>query len=344
MASGCWPVPGITWSVLRDDRRMIVLFCTRAHARTHRVLEQSQRFRFRVIPYARLFRMRRLPRATFVFTDFDRLDFWDLELAAGIYRRVREAGMRALNDPALVSSRYELLRDLARDGINDFGVWRVDETPPPEAYPVFLRTESAHRGVLTDLLHDRVALDRAIAKALQAGIPRRELMVVQYCAEPLDEGLFRKLAVYRVGDRTVPALSVHQSTWEAKFGENGVAAQAHYDEEYAAVESNPFGERLRPAFERGRVDYGRADFALVGNRPQVYEINTNPSMGRLREHPYPIRLASFRLALERLQEALGEIDGPVSGAAIPLPDARSLKRRLLHLWWTREWRRAPPQP
>lgn len=323
---------------------MIVLFCTRAHARTHRVLEQSGRFRFRVIPYARLFRMRRLPRATFIFTDFDRLDFWDLELAARIYRRVREAGMRALNDPALVSSRFELLQDLARDGMNDFGVWRVDAAPPSEAFPVFLRTESAHRGVLTDLLHDRVALERAVTDALNTGIPRRELMVVQYCAEPLDEGLFRKLALYRVGERTVPALSVHQSTWEAKFGENGVAAQAHYDEEYAAMEGNPFGDRLLPAFERGQVDYGRADFALVSGRPQVYEINTNPSMGRLREHPYPIRLASFRRALEQLQEALAEIDGPASGAAIALPDARPLKRRLVHFWKSREWRRTPLQP
>jgi hypothetical protein len=99
-----------------------------------------------------------------------------------------------------------------------------------------------------------------------------------------------------------------------------------------------------PAFERGHVEYGRADFSLVGGRPQVYEINTNPSFGRLREHPYPIRLASFRLVLERLQDALAEIDGPASGAPIPLPDTRPLKRRLLHLWWTREWRRTPPQP
>ncbi len=68
--------------------------------------------RFRVIPYERLFRMRRLPRATFIFTDFDRLDFWDLEMAARVYRRVREAGARALNDPARVSSRFRLLRDL----------------------------------------------------------------------------------------------------------------------------------------------------------------------------------------------------------------------------------------
>lgn len=323
---------------------MIVLFCTRAHDRTHRVLERSDRFRFRVIPYERLFRMRRLPRATFIFTDFDRLDFWDLEVAARIYRRVREAGAHALNDPARVSSRFRLLRDLARDGWNDFGVWRAEETPPTEAFPVFLRTESAHRGVLTDLLPDARALEGGIAQALEDGIPLRELMIVQYCGAPLEEGLFRKMAAYRVGERTVPALSVHQSTWAAKYGEPGIAGQAHYDEEYAVVDRNPYGGALLPAFERGHVEYGRADFALVGGRPQVYEINTNPTVGRLREHAYPIRLEACRLARERLQDAVAEIDGPASGTPIPLPDERPLKRRLIHLWRSRQWRRTAPKP
>ncbi|WP_018649228.1 MULTISPECIES: hypothetical protein [Thioalkalivibrio] len=325
-----------------DDGAVIVLFCTRAHDRTHRVLERSRRMRFRVIPYERLFRMRRLPRATFIFTDFDRLDFWDLEMAARVYRRVREAGARALNDPARVSSRFRLLRDLAHDGWNDFGVWRVHERPPAEAFPVFLRTDSAHRGVLTDLLVDEQALERAIARALDDGIPLRELMVVQYCATPLAEGLYRKLAAYRVGERTVPALSVHQSCWHAKSGELGIAGQAHYEEEYAQVERNPYGDALLPAFERGYVEYGRADFSLVGGRPQVYEINTNPTVSRVRTHPYAIRLEACRLARERLQDAMAEIDGPPSGPAIPLPDDRSLARRLVHLWRTGQWRRTPP--
>jgi hypothetical protein len=323
---------------------MIILFTTRIHCRTHRPLERSGAFDFRVMSYERLFRARSLPRATFIFSDLDRLHFWDLECAGRIYRQLGELGARVLNDPGRFRSRFQLLRRLHARGFNDFNVWPVDETPPPSAYPVFLRTDSAHRGPLTDLLTSpeelRVAIDAQIARA----VPVRELMIVQYAAEPVREDLYRKLAVYRVGGRMVPALCAHQGHWKAKFGESGIAGGQLYDDEYRLVSENAFGEVIRPAFDLGAIEYGRADFGLFQGRPQVYEINTNPMIRNLKTHPFPVRLRASEAAMSALVDAFSHIDGPASGSRCRLADHRSIRERLRDLYCSGRWRRVPESP
>ena len=64
-------------------------------------------------------------------------------------------------------------------------------------------------------------------------------------------------------------------------------ARRLYDDEYRIIEENRHGEELRPAFEIGGIEFGRADFGLVDGRPQVYEINTNPTIATIRKHPVP---------------------------------------------------------
>jgi hypothetical protein len=81
-------------------------------------------------------------------------------------------------------------------------------------------------------------------------------------------------------------LCVHQSKWVAKDGEKGIAGQELYDEEHRIIAENRHGEELRPAFEAGGIEFGRADFGLVDGRPQVYEINTNPTITVIRKHPF----------------------------------------------------------
>ena len=93
-------------------------------------------------------------------------------------------------------------------------------------------------------------------------------MIVEYCAEPIREGLFRKHATYRVGPAMIATLCVHQSKWVAKDGEKGIAGQELYETSTAWSE-NRRGEALRPAFEAGGIEFGRADFGLVDGRPQV---------------------------------------------------------------------------
>ena len=71
--------------------------------------------------------------------------------------------------------------------------------------------------------------------------------------------------------------------------------QELYDDEYRIIEENRHAEDLRPAFEIGGIEFGRADFGLVGDRPQVYEINTNPTFATIRKHPFPVRNAASLL-------------------------------------------------
>ena len=115
-----------------------------------------------VLSYARLFRRRTLPPARYVFTDFDRLNFWELQLAAVVYNHIAAAGWQPLNNPARVRQRHALLRRLYELGDNQFGVYRVETAEMPERYPVFLRNECAHQGPLTGLIADRDELLRAI--------------------------------------------------------------------------------------------------------------------------------------------------------------------------------------
>lgn len=314
---------------------MIIFLTTSSHAYTHAMFKTSSRFRFRSMSYTRALRAARMPRATYIFADMDRLGFWELELAARLYRVLKAAGARVLNDPAIVRQRFGLLQELKARGINRFGAWRIDDALRPKRYPVFLRTLSAHRGNLTDLLHDESAVQTAIADALGQGIPSRELALIEYCAEPIGESLFRKLSTFRVGKRMISTLCVHESHWTAKHGELGIASQALYDDEFAIIDENRYGEALRPAFEAANIEYGRSDFALVEGRPQVYEINSNPSQGRMLEHPFPIRIKASELFLERLEDAFCEIDSDGSGADIKIDEEVLARQRVRDRWVVR---------
>src|SRR5690606_35848011 len=98
---------------------------TRAHLAHHRhAARWLPRGMMRVISYDRLFAARRARTGTWIFSDFDRLDFWGLELAGRYARALRSAGARVLNDPALALQRAALLKQLNTAGINDFGAWR----------------------------------------------------------------------------------------------------------------------------------------------------------------------------------------------------------------------------
>jgi len=317
---------------------VIVLLVTGAHDYTHQALREAGRFDLRIVSYQSAFQSPWKRRATYIFSDLDRLNFWELQLAARLYLRLKEAGVSVLNNPATVRQRYSLLRTFRARGINDFDVWRVEEDVMPQRFPVFLRTESAHRGPLSDLLCNPTAVEEAVQGAVREGYPLRELLLIEYCAEPVSEGVFRKNAIYRVGDRLVPCLSVHESRWSAKRGERGIAGQDLYDDEHEMVVTNRHGTSLRSAFEMSNIEYGRADFGMVAGRPQVYEINTNPMIKQIGDHPFPIRAEAGRLAFQKLVEAFEAIDTP-SGSYIRIWDVdlgRQIRRDRLMITprWT----------
>lgn len=261
-----------------------------------------------------------VPVATYIFTDFDRLAPWELELASRLHKLLVRRGMRVLNDPGQFQSRYQMLSRFKDQGINDFGVWSIALGQFPDRYPVFLRTQAAHRGVIGDLLENAEQARSALDRALEQGFVAQDLIFVEYAAEPQFGGVFRKLAAMRVGDEVIQTLAVHARDWIAKHGE---AVEHHelYLLDLKDIGENTYRAPVMNAFASAQLSYGRADFGLVGNRPQFYEINTNPQIGEAAIHRFRERNEADLLFRENYAKAMRAIDIPPARAKIKLDDA-----------------------
>jgi hypothetical protein len=296
---------------------MIVFIHTTGHSYTHKpVVDAEKPTRVEVVTYETLLAAKTVPRATYVFTDMDRLSLWQLRLAALTFRRMREHGIRALNDPARVLSRWGLLRSLRVAGINDFDAYRVEESARPRRWPVFLRAEGAHLGPISGLLNDWGQVVAEVERAVAKGAPLTGLLIVEYAAEPVLPGLFRKFASFRMGPTGLAHVCVHDDQWVAKTGKMGIAPPELYDEELCVMRENPYGPRLERVFDLAGVDYGRIDFGLVQGKVQVYEINTNPEVIFGDQHPSPIRQESYRIFQRNYLAALPAIDTPDSDQTV----------------------------
>lgn len=309
---------------------MIVLVVAGGFAYTHRgVRRLVGRTKFRTMTYDRLFRGPSLPRATYIFTDFDRLSAWDLELAAQTYLALGAAGLRVLNNPARVLERFALLRRLNEAGINAHAVWRLEDGEQPDRFPVFLRTRSAHRGVMSELLHSPAEVEAEAERLLATGVPLRELMAVEYCAEPLAPDFFVRFAAYRIGETFVPAVWVTDRVWWVKIGRPGIASQEQFEQERAYVETGPYRDTLWSAFEVAGIEYGRVDFGIVDGRPEIYEINTNPHVKIRTRQRVAYRLGTLRIADGRYRDAMAALDtGRTGSVAISIPGLKPYRRWL----------------
>lgn len=275
----------------------------------------------RPLSYDALFAAERVSAGTYVFTDLERLNAHERTLAAAAYHVIAAApGCRALNDPAHVRTRYPLLRALCRDGSNAFGIHRADDGPRPARFPVFLKQEGAHAAPLSDLIADQHALESALATLEASGQPLEGVVVIEYAAEPARPGIWRRHTGFRVGDSVLIDLPVTEDHWCVKAGTVGLADEAMYAEDDVVVRENRHAPALRHAFATARIDFGRADFGLVGGRPQIYEINTNPSIPSLTDpHPSATRETTRRFAHARLLDAVARLDaGPSTAPDVPL--------------------------
>lgn len=304
---------------------MIRFVMTRGHGYVLDRLRREPRVpRLAVVPYDRLIRARSVPRCVHVFTDFDRLGAWDLELAGAVHRCLVRAGVPVLNDPARVKTRFALLRALHAAGINDFNAYRLDEGLWPQRYPVFLRRSAGHRPPLSDLLPDRDALERAIEESLGRGVPASSMLVVEYAGQPVAPGLYRKLAMHRVGEHLLQQPSANDDTWLVKYGKRAFAPPEFYREELGWMRRSPWKDTLGRAFEIAGIEWGRADFGLLDGRVQVFEINTNPDVPLLDVHPVPERVETARLAFGGICEALRDLDRRGAGPGRVAVDDRRL--------------------
>lgn len=285
----------------------------------------------RTMSYEQLFFAARVPRATYLFTDLDRLAAWELRLAADLYRRMRKAKLACLNNPARAMSRMELLRALHLAGINPFDVYRADERPRPKRFPVFIRPEDWHHlAEKPALLEDQAALDAALEELRRAFVPLRGTLVVEFCPAPYNETLWCKWSAFRVADRmSVDHLGV-ENHWFVKHGVWQLLTEPVTMDEHDAVRSNRFAAELKQAFEIGGIEFGRADYGVVDGRPVIYEINTNPTIGYFVGSHLPWRTETRTIARQRLAAALEAIDCKDQGTRKlkPPPPALRKGRRL----------------
>ncbi|HYG24147.1 MAG TPA: hypothetical protein VEH04_15315 [Verrucomicrobiae bacterium] len=306
---------------------MIRFLLSRGHGYTLKDVRRARQAPpISVMFYDSLFRSRCVWRGTYVFTDLDRLSYWDLELAAHAYQHLRSAGVPVWNNPARVRSRYPLLRRLHEAGLNDFNVYRGDEPLTDVRFPVFVRKLQGHREPLSDLLHTREELNRVMNDAIGSGTPAANLLVVEFAAEPFRPGLYRKYSAFRIGNQILPHISVHDTSWLVKYGKTGIAGEDLYREELDALRENPHCEHLRKVFDLADIEYGRADFGFFRGRIQVYEINTNPRVVGPGPHPSPARRQSLELVWKLYLDGLRAIDTP-RGWPAQLPNGTLQKFR-----------------
>jgi hypothetical protein len=314
---------------------MIVAITTRAHGYTLASLSDgSFGFpvpKFAVACYDQMFCASRVAKATYIFTDLERLAPWELRGAGELFRALTEQGLRCLNNPSRAMSRVELLRALNAAGINPFNVLRADERPEPARFPVFLRHEDDHEHPLPNLIESQKELDRTLEYLRATGVPLRGILVVEFCAEPYSEALWHKWGTFRVG----PNLSLDHIAVDDNWSVNGVwekLTDAVVADEHEAVKANRFADALKPVFEIGKIDFGRADHAPVGGRTIVFEINTNPNIGRYVPDPKPLRRTTQAIARQRFAAALDSIDTTGKGT-VTLRRTNFLKRIFGPIQW-----------
>ncbi len=238
--------------------------------------------RFRVVSYESLFRGLNKFEArpgTYIFSDIERLEPMMAELAVQAWRKISDLGdeARILNHPTRSMRRYELLRALFERGDNAFNVYRMVESRQPRRWPVFIRQEHEHTKNLTELLHTPEELDAAVAEIFEKGYSREVKLIVEFCDTKDDDGLYDKYSAFMIGERIIPRSLGSTRHWVAHAA-NSVRTPRLRERERLYLETNPHEHELREIFRLARIEYGKIDYGVLGDRLQVWEINTNPNL------------------------------------------------------------------
>jgi hypothetical protein len=303
---------------------MILYVCRARHRYTIdrflRVVPAERQGMLDVMTYENMFATLSIPPANLIFTDFDRLSQYELEIAATAAEQMRLAypEARILNHPAKFLQRHELLEQLWHSGINPFRSARLELPLPDLAYPVFLRREADAQGPETDLLPNRAALDLALDDLRARGVPLRGRLAVEFFNRADANGLFRKYGAFRVGDRILPQHLQISEDWVVKSNSKRVT-EAHVAEEMDYILTNPHNDALIQIMDVAGAQFGRIDYTVVDGKIIVFEINSNPTFPSIdKDDP---RQERRQIVRERLLEGFAQIDAPI-------PDRKPVKLKL----------------
>jgi hypothetical protein len=290
--------------------------------------------------YDELLAQSQLPRGTWIFAAVDRLGPAGLAIAARLATAVESAGCPVLNHPGRVLRRYDLLSRLHQEGRSRFRLERAANYSGTLRFPVFIRRENQHEVSISGLIWSHSAVRRAILRARLTGLPLDDLLVVELC-DLSHNGWHRKYSAWRVGDRIMCRHLQSSRHWVVKSdsGEKDEAA-AHLESQF--ITDNPHRDLLKEYFDFASIQYGRIDYALDGDRVQVWEINTNPTIGPGPRVADSAEKESFRemirpavtLHHERFREAWFALDTPGEGCPVDVEIEPALRRA-----WRRETER-----
>jgi hypothetical protein len=242
--------------------------------------------RFELVTYRDAIRRGDWHSGAIIFGDLERLYIAETVFATRLWQRFAKSGarVRLLNHPTRTLRRFALLRKLHTMGINDFDVWRADEIRAGVRFPVFLHGERDHNGPIGGLLRDKAALDRTLGELAEQGYSLNHMLVTEFCDTRGADGLYRKFGTFRVGDRLVHRHLYHSIDWSVKYRGGRVGPEhspaAIIDEEEEFMLADRFEPSLAEIFRLGAVDYGRMDYSFKDGGIRVWEINTNPMLGK----------------------------------------------------------------
>ena len=258
--------------------------------------------------YERLHRQEFLQPGTVVFTDLDRLDPDGVAAAQSVFEYLAgfPESFRLLNEPALFKSRYTLLDECYSQSINSFKFDSVSDGAVNLAFPVYLRKKYGHGKILTDLLHDSSELKKALRELSIMGISQQEICAIEFCDTSDPRGIYTKYSAFIFDDKIYPRHVNFSDHWLVKSASSKQVFRPSPRDRALKTDyfdQNPHREWLTRVFELAGISYGRADYSLLNGRPQLWEVNSNPTFGRLRKKPQTRAIASegeeFKLAFYR---------------------------------------------
>ncbi len=238
--------------------------------------------KIKTVSYEQLFAKQpvALPRGTHILTSIGRPlgSYNPPSSSRQIVAKLRQALVdrygpdSVLNDPLTSLRRFPLLRTLHERGINRFAAHLAGELPDTARFPLFLRQEGSAQWDRIPLLHDR----REYETALTGNAPQDGLLAVEFCDTADQHGIYRKYGAFVVGNRIVPRHLFFSHHWMVKSAD--LTGKEQLAEELAYLESNPHADALHYICWLANIGYGRIDYAIHAGRPQIWEINTTPSI------------------------------------------------------------------
>jgi hypothetical protein len=177
----------------------------------------------------------------------------------------------------------------------------------PKQFPVFIRGENDHDGSLTPLLETQSALDATINVLSQQGQGLRDKVLIEFCNIADSKGVFRKYSAYIVGDSIFPQHMMFGQGWMLKSVNSLAKKKTELYEEQHYLRNNPHEIQLNAVFQLAGINYGRVDYSILDNKPQIWEINTNPTLMHIAPGPAKCNRERSKF-VQRMIAAFEEID------------------------------------